>query len=476
MKGHIMPRVRANGAQRWASRTAAATPDYQAGVASPRQPWQSATVAAAPAHKAATMEALAQDRFAKGVARVGNEKWQRAAQGKGAERFGPGAAAGVEDYQQGVAPYLQVIESTQLPPRGPKGDPRNIQRVAVLAAALRKRKTGSASVATLALVAFVAIALALVASVGRVRGSAPQTPRDGAGKLISGLWARHLVSGDAYWRDVAGWELRKQPGPALDIITASVTAAAAGGSAMAAVAGDSLIVRNASLDQRPLLMATWVKSQTSGFYQWIHPAGHDQVRDLRFREVLATPLNLLPYGIAEFLEPQELMALTLSGAAVAGDIEIATMMVYYPTLPGIESRLIDLPTLENRMRRLVTIEDTTTSTVDNAYSGARLLTAGSDLLKANTDYAIMGAHIGVTCGVLTIRGSDTGNLRVGIPGMAGRPDITGEWFMDMAEAFNLPLIPVINSANKGNITIENVQDENRAAVPFSLMMAELTPG
>jgi hypothetical protein len=35
---------------------------------------------------------------------------------------------------------LQVIESIQLPPRGPKGDPRNIERVRVIAQALRARK------------------------------------------------------------------------------------------------------------------------------------------------------------------------------------------------------------------------------------------------------------------------------------------------------------------------------------------------
>src|SRR5437764_1190134 len=121
-----MPRVRPNGGQRWANRTQAATEDYKAGVAAPRVPWQQATVAAADVHKQATTQALADGRFAKGVQKAGDAKWQKGAQGKGADRFGPGAAAGVGDYESGVAPYLQVIESTPLPPRGPKGDPKNI--------------------------------------------------------------------------------------------------------------------------------------------------------------------------------------------------------------------------------------------------------------------------------------------------------------------------------------------------------------
>lgn len=264
--------------------------------------------------------------------------------------------------------------------------------------------------------------------------------------------------------------------PALDIVSLSVTAAAAGGSAMAAVAGDSLVIRNTSLDNRPQILATWVKSQTSGFVQMTHPSGHDQVRDIRMRHVAAANLPLFAPGFAEPCEPQEGFTVTLSAGAVAGDIELMHWLVYYPSLPGIESRLIDLGALEARMVDLVTIEDTTTATAGGAYSGARALNAASDLLKANTDYAILGAQIGALTGVLTVRGVDTGNLRVGIPGMAGRPDLTAMWFEWQSEQFGLPLIPVVNSANKAGIFIENVQDENLTAVPFSLMMAELTPG
>ena len=152
-----MPKVRANGAARWASRTAAATQDYQQGVAAPRRSWQQATSAASEAHKAALMESFSRQAFQKGVTAAGDAKWSAAAQGKGAERFGPGAQAGVGDYEKGVAKYLSVIENTQLPPRGPKGDPRNIERVKVMAQALRKAKTGFAMVGVLAVLACVGL-------------------------------------------------------------------------------------------------------------------------------------------------------------------------------------------------------------------------------------------------------------------------------------------------------------------------------
>jgi len=49
---------------------------------------------------------------------------------------------GGDDYEKGFAPYRDEIEKTALPPRYPRRDPRNIQRVATIAAALGKKKTG----------------------------------------------------------------------------------------------------------------------------------------------------------------------------------------------------------------------------------------------------------------------------------------------------------------------------------------------
>src|SRR5260370_9394496 len=172
-----MPRVRANGGSRWAQRTAAATQDYQAGVKTPSVWWQEATVAESEAHKQAVIQAGQEGRFAKGVQKAGDAKWLKAASGKGAERFGPGAAAGQGDYEQGVAPYLQVIESTPLPPRGPKGDPKNIQRVAVLATALHKRKTGFSLAVMLATIAVLALIVLGMYALLTARPPPPLPPR-----------------------------------------------------------------------------------------------------------------------------------------------------------------------------------------------------------------------------------------------------------------------------------------------------------
>jgi|SRR4051812_48470467 hypothetical protein len=127
-------------AQKFATRGAAAGADYAAGVAAPRQDWAAATEAASNTWGAGVQQAISNGQFGKGVAKAGTAKWQRKAAGVGAQRFGPGVTAAKADYQAAVQPYLDTLANLSLPPRNPKGDPGNLQRVQVVAQALRARK------------------------------------------------------------------------------------------------------------------------------------------------------------------------------------------------------------------------------------------------------------------------------------------------------------------------------------------------
>jgi hypothetical protein len=85
-------------------------------------------------------KSLADKSFEKGVNRVGTSKWQNAALQKGPGRWAEGVQLSTDNYAKGFAPFAQVIANTTLPPRGPKGDPSNIQRVAAMAKALNDAK------------------------------------------------------------------------------------------------------------------------------------------------------------------------------------------------------------------------------------------------------------------------------------------------------------------------------------------------
>lgn len=137
-----MAAIRASSqiASKWASVTPGRSGEYEDGIKSPRRDWAKATGAANEAYKAGVTQAIGKDSFAKGVARAGTSAWQEGSLQKGVTRWGPGVSLAQEKYQRGFEPYRDAIERTTLPARGARGDPRNLQRVAVIVDALRKAK------------------------------------------------------------------------------------------------------------------------------------------------------------------------------------------------------------------------------------------------------------------------------------------------------------------------------------------------
>jgi hypothetical protein len=132
----------ADVAAKWASRSAAAGGDYAKGVQNTTKDWAADTTAAAGAWGAGVQAAIGSGSFAKGVNAAGTAKWKAMATGKGAQRYPTGVQAATPAYTNGIAPVLQVLQSINLPPRGPKGDPGNIARVTAVTTALRKLKVG----------------------------------------------------------------------------------------------------------------------------------------------------------------------------------------------------------------------------------------------------------------------------------------------------------------------------------------------
>lgn len=132
------PAVKSIGdiAKKWGRVAPTRTEDYDLGVRNPKKDWAGSTIAAEGSYKEAVVKAAGEGRFGKGVSAAGTKKWQTKAIEKGTQRWGPGVQIAMPDYEQGFAKFRDVIEKTTLPPRYPKGDPRNIQRVSVMAAAL----------------------------------------------------------------------------------------------------------------------------------------------------------------------------------------------------------------------------------------------------------------------------------------------------------------------------------------------------
>lgn len=132
----------ASSAAKFVARAQAAGSDYTKGVQGAGDTWQTRTAAATDAYGAGVNAAISAGRFAKGVAKAGSAKYVSRAAGVGSARYPQGVGGAGPNWQNGVQPYLDTLSSLTLPPRAPRGSPANIQRVAMIADALRKKKLG----------------------------------------------------------------------------------------------------------------------------------------------------------------------------------------------------------------------------------------------------------------------------------------------------------------------------------------------
>jgi hypothetical protein len=271
-------------------------------------------------------------------------------------------------------------------------------------------------------------------------------------------------------------------GKAFEVIGGQVTAPAGTLTALVMNAGDSATVKNASLSSFVGLLQTWTRNNVTGIWRIRSPKLHDNVQGLRFRAIANDPSPLITVGTVQRLVPQDNLILELSGSAVGGEIEQAFLLNYYVDLPGQQARLIGRAELLKRTQNIVTNEVLVTPGVLGSWSGAIALNSVFDLLKANTDYALVGYLVDQQCGAVGFKGPDTSNLRVGGPGLVtaapsgatGR-HITTRWFETLSEEFNLALIPVINSANKAATTVDIAQDDEGVAVNVTAILHELSP-
>jgi hypothetical protein len=126
---------------KWTRVTPGRTEDYKLGVAHPKRDWAEEATAGKANWKAGLDSAAAKDLYGKGIAKAGTKKWQEKATQKGPGRFAEGVYIAGGDYEKGFAPYRDAIERADLPPRFPRRDPRNLDRVKKIVDAMVSAKT-----------------------------------------------------------------------------------------------------------------------------------------------------------------------------------------------------------------------------------------------------------------------------------------------------------------------------------------------
>lgn len=260
-------------------------------------------------------------------------------------------------------------------------------------------------------------------------------------------------------------------GACLEVISGRVTNPGAVFTTLTPNTGDSFAVRNFDAPGAASFIDYWALGATAGIARVRSPRLHDNVQGLRSKYLAATPQPLLPDWAQQSLYAQDTLILEQTGGAAETDG--FSILNYYSDLPGANARLFDWPVIENRIRNLLTNEVTiTTGATLLDYGGSAAINSSFDLLKANTDYAVLGYLTDTSVSTVGLRGPDTSNFRVGGPGTNARFE-TRDWFIRMSDRNKLPLIPVFNSANKAGTLIDVAHNVAAATVVIEFILAEL---
>lgn len=259
---------------------------------------------------------------------------------------------------------------------------------------------------------------------------------------------------------------------ALEVIHGVVTNPGATITATTAATGDAFAVRNFEDSANAFLIGLWASSATAGVTRVRSPRLHDNQQGYRSRVPATNSDPLWSIGAKQKLYAQDTLIVEQSGGAAETDT--TALLIAYTDLPGSNARLVSWDQVRDRIEQMVTVETAhSTGATLGSYGSSIALNAGvADLLIANRDYAVIGYEVDVRVTSYGLRGPDLGNYRVGGPATLGR-QFTNTWFKDLSIACNMPLIPVINSANKAGTFVDLVHNLAAVAVNVNTILALL---
>jgi len=216
-----------------------------------------------------------------------------------------------------------------------------------------------------------------------------------------------------------------------------------------------------------------VSVQSSGVRQArvTSPLLHDNVTGLTFNFSEQPTSFLLPQEIGQPLQPGDTLTVSLDAAATSDSV--AVLFNYYTSIPGVQARLFSWGDISGIVKSIKTVEvDVTTSATIGAWSDT-LITTTEQQLHAHTDYAVLGYSTGVAVVAVAVKGQDTGNLRVGGPGVVTAFDTT-DYFVQMSNLHGRPHIPVFSADNRFATYVSTAANTASVAAKATLILAELT--
>lgn len=258
----------------------------------------------------------------------------------------------------------------------------------------------------------------------------------------------------------------------LEVITGRVLNPGAALTGVTANSGDTFNVRNMN-SGNGYLEAVWAQSASAGAVRVRSNRMHDAAQAIRYRVAANVIRELTPFAAEQQVFSQD--ALTVEQSGGGAETDSVSLLMYYDDVAAVGQRLASWDQVKGRVVNLLTQEVAIGGPATAGdWSAGTVLNATFDTLKAGRDYAWLGYVTDTACNAIALRGSDTGNVRVGGPGPT-EPLETRDWFIRLSQQTGRPLIPIFNMANKLAILAFVALNTAAGTVNVGFSFAELSP-
>lgn len=257
---------------------------------------------------------------------------------------------------------------------------------------------------------------------------------------------------------------------ALFSVAGFFTAAAAGSGVATPMSGDTFNVPNI-LNGNAYLENIWVQGAATDWVSVRSPKMQDNNQGIRLRTLGLNAKPLLPYDVGNPMYSGDTPTVTIDENAIATGAVAVTYS--FDDLPGANPRLAMWRDIDSRVKNIMGCDVLVSAVAAiGQYSPGVAINSAFDNFKADTDYALIGCLTSSTALTIAVAGQDTGNLKVGIPGVADAA-VTADYLIRFSERSGRPSIPIIAANNKGGTLVFQTGNAALAAQSVTLLLAEL---
>jgi hypothetical protein len=164
--------------------------------------------------------------------------------------------------------------------------------------------------------------------------------------------------------------------------------------------------------------------------------------------------------------------LTFTCTTTASDDVVVSWLTEYDDLPGVQAKFANWSTIQTGRFTTIGVRCApVASATPGAYGTARAANADDTRWTGGRWYALLGFTVQIPVTTVSFKGPMWGNLRFGAS--AGGPFLyTDNYFVQLSQFFNAPLIPVFNGYDSASVLLEVADGEASTSPKVDMLCAE----